>query len=582
MEASALHIYHSALPWSPSSSLIRRVYESQFAAEIKLMNAVDVAWDACIRIIPVYDAVRKVEFSHKGLLIAVLGWNRIKIFDALTGACVATYDTQRSVRTIAFSPDDSFLVSGLDDGTVNLLDAQTGNLIQTFRGHTGTITSVAFSPCGTMIASSAIDRTIRIWSVSSGSCQCYLEGHSDVVLAVSWSANGDQVISGSSDTTVRTWDISRKICSNIIRGHAGTVRSVASFRNFIASGSDDGTVKLCDLGSGDVLQTISTDHEIYSVQFSAHGDLLYTHASICDIGRKQHAESTSRDHGYHAKFSPDGTRVVSVSGNFVKIWKVKHVYPSSRVDGHSGEVEDIYFAPDGRLVASESDGDAKVWDTTSGECLFTFNYSDSGYDGIDSIRFSPNSAFIACPRHRQGSVWTIWDVRTRHLVERMVCDTSLIALSSDGARLASVSYQGIELWSVATGKLLAQLKLHDPQIICDIAFDVDGSSVFATTDDGYTDNWHISPANDDTSSLLPFVLILVQEKRSHSVFAPSQRYHYEEGDEWISHQDGMHVLWVPPDKRGSRIDIHGKKVAVGTKSGRAYTVDFSNTHFLPS
>jgi WD40 repeat protein len=580
------------------------------------------------------DRVRRVVFSHEGTFIAVLGKNRIKIFDAVTGTCLVTFDAQKSVYTIAFSHDDSSLVSGFSDGTVRVLDVQTGDLIQTLQGHTDTVTSdafslsdddssivsglsdgtvrvsdlqiddpirtsrghtdtvisVAFSPCGTMLASSArLEKNIRIWNMSSGSCEYLLEGHSDAVRAVCWSANGNRVVSGSRDATVRIWDIPTRACLHIIRAHTEMVTCVASFQNLIASGDRHGVVKVYDLGSGDVLQTISpdktvkfSDRSIDSVQFSTHGDkIMYAYwgsASIWDLGRKM-LISTIRLDGYHATFSPDGTYVASGAGKFVKIWRTESGYSNSNaVDHRTLGVVDVCFAPDGQAVASRSYEDVKIWDTTSGECLFTF---ESQY----SIGFFPNSAFVACrPRLPSNREWTIWNVRTRCLVKRMQGNASLVALSPDGTRMVYVSGPGIQLWSLATGACLAQLELHYSSRILKIAFHVDGSSILITTDNGYTHSWRISPtpllnrgsSNNNNSPPFPVVLIPMHEiLPNQAISAPSQSCRYERGDEWIVDQAGMRLLWVPPDRRGLSADVHGESAAVGTESGRVFIVDFS-------
>src|SRR5882757_3746064 len=72
IEESALHIYASALPWSPTSSLIRIRYEGRYA-EVKILNGVDPSWGAFTRLISGDGDPCKVVFSHKGDLIAAFG-----------------------------------------------------------------------------------------------------------------------------------------------------------------------------------------------------------------------------------------------------------------------------------------------------------------------------------------------------------------------------------------------------------------------------------------------------------------------------------------------------------------------------
>ncbi|KIM78566.1 hypothetical protein PILCRDRAFT_11033 [Piloderma croceum F 1598] len=60
-----MHIYCSALSWTPTSSPTRQLYKP----EINLINAVSPTWDACIRIIPmaVGKNVTAVVFSLNGV-----------------------------------------------------------------------------------------------------------------------------------------------------------------------------------------------------------------------------------------------------------------------------------------------------------------------------------------------------------------------------------------------------------------------------------------------------------------------------------------------------------------------------------
>src|SRR4051794_32302478 len=65
------------------------------------------------------------------------------------------------VRSIAFSPDAKMLVGGGSDSTVRLLEARTGRLLRTFKGHKSQVEIAAFSPNGALIASGSDDGTVR-------------------------------------------------------------------------------------------------------------------------------------------------------------------------------------------------------------------------------------------------------------------------------------------------------------------------------------------------------------------------------------------------------------------------------------
>jgi hypothetical protein len=216
------------------------------------------------------------------------------------------------------------------------------------------------------------------------------------------------------------------------------VISIASCQDLVASGSGDGMAIICDSGSGNVLQTIKISEQIDTVQFSSHGDNMmctcWDLASIWDLGRKMRVLTTRLD-GYHARFAPDRTCVTSLFNKFVKIWKPNNQHSSTKaVDHHLGKVLGVHFVPDSWLLASQSFGEAKIWDGISGECLFTFN---SALHPL--IIFSPNLESFAC---KLSLIWEIWNVRTHSLVRKVYLYSSLIALSPDGTRVADVN-QGI-------------------------------------------------------------------------------------------------------------------------------------------
>ena len=75
-----------------------------------------------------------------------------------------------------------FLNSAIDDS------------IFTLSGHSGNVRSVAFSPDGSQIVSGSIDRTVRIWDVASGEELAILSGHDSYVSSVAFSPDGSRIV----------------------------------------------------------------------------------------------------------------------------------------------------------------------------------------------------------------------------------------------------------------------------------------------------------------------------------------------------------------------------------------------------
>jgi hypothetical protein len=110
------------------------------------------------------------------------------------------------VSSVAFSPDGKRLVSGSQDHTLKVWDAQTGQQTLSLKGHTGGVTSVAFSPDGKRLVSGSDDRTLKVWDAQTGQETLSLKGHTGGVWSVAFSPDGKRLASGSTDSTVKVWD----------------------------------------------------------------------------------------------------------------------------------------------------------------------------------------------------------------------------------------------------------------------------------------------------------------------------------------------------------------------------------------
>ncbi|MGH9940137.1 MAG: WD40 repeat domain-containing protein, partial [Blastocatellia bacterium] len=85
-------------------------------------------------------------------------------------------------------------------------EVESGREIRRFEGHTGAVRSVSFSPNGRYALSGSSDATLRLWEVESGREIRRFEGHIYEVTSVSFSPDGRYALSGSVDKTMRLWE----------------------------------------------------------------------------------------------------------------------------------------------------------------------------------------------------------------------------------------------------------------------------------------------------------------------------------------------------------------------------------------
>ena len=180
---------------------------------------------------------------------------KIQLWDAESGTPIKTLvGHQGAVSCIQFSRDGKFLASGSDDKTIKLWDLETGECLKTFHA-AETVNDLAFNPAGTELFSCGYIGEIMKWDIASGHCVFQKD---DANHSVAIHPSNHRFASASLDNSVKIWSTKTGEKEAVLSGHMDWVQSVAypSDGMQLASGSSDATIKIWDVKNKKCLRTI--------------------------------------------------------------------------------------------------------------------------------------------------------------------------------------------------------------------------------------------------------------------------------------------------------------------------------------
>uniref|UniRef100_A0A7N8XE13 F-box and WD repeat domain containing 7 n=1 Tax=Mastacembelus armatus TaxID=205130 RepID=A0A7N8XE13_9TELE len=271
--------------------------------------------------------------------------NTLKVWSAITGKCLRTL-VGHTGGVWSSQMRDNIIISGSTDRTLKVWNAETGECIHTLYGHTSTVRCMHLHE--KRVVSGSRDATLRVWDIETGQCLHVLMGHVAAVRCVQY--DGRRVVSGAYDFMVKVWDPETETCLHTLQGHTNRVYSlqVSSFKqtftveeaaayctasnksfhrsiklihfnefnlrlvnrtkvcphkhqsavtclqfnkNFVITSSDDGTVKLWDLKTGEFIRNLVT------LESGGSGGVVWRiRASntklVCAVGSRNGTEET--------------------------------------------------------------------------------------------------------------------------------------------------------------------------------------------------------------------------------------------------------------------------------------------------
>lgn len=280
--------------------------------------------------------------------------------------------------------------------------------------------------------------------------------------------------------------------------HTGAVNTVVISQDgqTLASGSDDGTIKIWDFFKLQELRTLQGHKNwVYSVAISPDSQTLVSGSKDNTVkvwaktGQELHTLTGHTSFVNSVAISPDGQKIASGSyDRTIKIWNLNTGQELQTLRGHTSEVLSVAISPNGQKLASGSTDDTiTIWNLNTGKEILTLK----GHTGdVNSIAYSPTGQELASVSDdRTIKIWNPNTGREIRTFKGHSADVNFVTFSPDGQKIATASDdKTVKVWNLITGEDIATLRGHSAPVWA-VAFTPDGQRLLSASEDKTIKVW---------------------------------------------------------------------------------------------
>ncbi|CAN8305101.1 unnamed protein product [Cochlearia groenlandica] len=295
------------------------------------------------------------------------------------GVPLVCHGHSRPVVDVSYSPvtpDGFFLISASKDSNPMLRNGETGDWIGTFEGHKGAVWSCSLDKNAMRAASASADFTAKIWNALTGD-ELHSFEHKHIVRACAFSEDTHLLLTGGMEKILRIFDLNRPDAPPKEVGKTlGSIRTVEwlhSDNTILSSCTDTGDIRLWDIRSDKIVQTLETKSPVTSAEVSRDGRYITTAdgSSVKFWDTNNFGLLKSYDMPCNvesASLEPKHGNTFIAGGE--DMWVHRFDFQTGEEigcnKGHHGPVHCVRYAPEGESYTSGSeDGTVRIWEVGS-------------------------------------------------------------------------------------------------------------------------------------------------------------------------------------------------------------------------
>jgi WD40 repeat protein/tetratricopeptide (TPR) repeat protein len=431
-------------------------------ANTALNNALDLVegYEARKAVAVLADAARRYPQNHKiaGLLYKLLRDKRWPVGQTLPVKLPA------GITVMRFSPDAQLLIAGAEDGTVRIMESDTGKLLNGQMKHPGAVVGVVILPGNELAFSIGKAGDANLWKIADGStvkswsnkdstltagaiskdfrrlALGYANGevrvydrdqakqigesvkYTKAITSLGFSPDGETLGMGSADGTARVFDVATAKPHAFVVKHKSALVSVEVGRNdLLLTASEDGIAKTLNAKDGKLMAEIDTGAKIRNAHLGGSGTYLSTildDSTVriweCQTGKAAQGVIRTDDGIVDADWGPAGLSMVTASdGPIAYNWRVRDGRRVTEGMVHQSPVHVAAYGPNSRRIATGcKDGTLRVWRVDVGAASEGLPAVRMHNAAVRSASFSGDgSGLISCARDLTTIRWKRGTVR---------------------------------------------------------------------------------------------------------------------------------------------------------------------------
>jgi WD40 repeat protein len=408
------------------------------------------------------------------------------------------------VQVLATRPARDLLAAGLGDGSIQVLSVKEEPTSKVIQAGTSAVTALALAEDGGELVAGFADGTALILPIGGGESSRLHVPSGEAIINAVFSPDGRFLAIARADGEVR-------LCSAETGDPVGNVMPHPVAANLLKFSPDsralavagqpegDATVRLWHVPDATPLgEPLLHQSWVPALDFSPDGRLLATggndfYARLWSLPGGHSSGSGIPHAGFVGQlaFTPDGSRLVVSSMGELEVWSI----PADRAADHtlvtkSPELWATDFNRDGsQLLLAGHRGPPQIWSTKTFDLMSEFPYGDWNWNAL----FSRDGRAFLTVGDGFAQLWTTQG----HLTRGFTITNEMLrycAWHPDGRRIAIGSFgKRARVYEAETGTLLSVLE--HPDIVEDLKFHPDGSTLLTGCGDGNARLWSLTGTN---------------------------------------------------------------------------------------